>query len=63
MSRLGIEIPDRPPMLEERRALAVREAMLERKARERRIDRATNRLLAFALTLSIVAVWFAIRFR
>ena len=63
MSRLGVEIQDRPPIVEEPRASAVREAMLERKAREKRIDRATNRLLAFALTLSIVAVWFSIRFR
>jgi hypothetical protein len=62
MSRLGVEIQDRSPVVGQKRASALREAIQERKARGQRANRATNRLLAFTLTLSIVAVWFAIRF-
>ena len=62
MSRLGVNLQEHPPLPEERRGPALREAMQERKAHEQKINRATNRVLAFTLTLSIVAVWLAIRF-
>jgi hypothetical protein len=62
MSRLGVEIQDHAALEEEGRDSALRAALLERKAREQRINRATNRVLAFTLTVSIVSVWVAIRF-
>jgi hypothetical protein len=62
MSRLGVEIQDHAVVEEEGRDAALRAALHERKAREQRVNRATNRVLAFTLTVSIVSVWAAIRF-